>query len=391
MADESEELEQPQGSQEAEHWLDKITLLRIPGMGPVRYAQLRTIFSSDQAILEAPINQLCKILGEPARTYLRELKQQPSDNTLRAQAEADLSWLKENNAHLLDMESELYPELLKEIEPAPPLLYVQGSVELLSLPQIAIVGARNATPRGLENAHQFAKHLARMGFAITSGLALGVDAAAHQGALVAEGKTIAVIANGLDKVYPRQHQALAQAIIDGGGAIVSEYPIGTAPARENFPRRNRIISGLSLGVLVAEAAVKSGSLITARYALEQNREVFAIPGSIHNALSRGCHALIKQGAQLVESTDDMVDALSGYLAFKQEEKIRAKKVLPPLTEQQKRVMKYMDDAAQNFDVLAERCQLDPASLSRILMQLELQGLVEQDAAGAYLLAGIEAL
>ena len=219
------------------------------------------------------------------------------------------------NARAIPRTSKEYPVLLKQTSRAPPILYVRGSIEQLHMPQIAIVGSRRMTRVGQQNALSWSRFLANSGFTVTSGLALGIDGTAHQGALQAgSGGTIAVMATGIDKIYPKQHGFLAEQIVASGGCLVTEFALGTEPLAQHFPQRNRIISGLSLGVLVIEAALKSGSLITARTALEQNREVFAIPGSIHNPQSKGCHALIKQGAILAEKADDIVIELKGALA-----------------------------------------------------------------------------
>lgn len=225
---------------------------------------------------------------------------------------ADLAWLAGPNRHLLSLDDPRYPAQLRTVAGAPPVLFVQGDPDWLLRPQLAIVGSRQATPQGLENAQAFAAALAARGFVITSGLALGIDGAAHRGALKADGATIAVCATGLDRVYPARHKALAHEIA-AQGALVSEFPSGVPPLAEHFPRRNRILSGLSLGVLVVEAAPESGSLITARLALEQGREVFAIPGSIHNPMARGCHQLIRQGAKLTETVDDLLVELGPLL------------------------------------------------------------------------------
>jgi DNA processing protein len=229
--------------------------------------------------------------------------------------EADLRWLAQPTHHFLPIGSSGYPALLADLPDAPVGLFVRGDPDALNLPQIAIVGSRNPTSAGNDNARQFAAHLAQSGLAITSGLAIGIDAAAHRGALQASGRTIAVCGTGLDIDYPRANAGLA-AEIASTGALVSEFSLGTPAAKSNFPRRNRIISGLALGTLVVEAAVQSGSLITARLAADQGREVFAIPGSIHNPLARGCHRLIRQGAQLVETADDIfveLRAIAGAL------------------------------------------------------------------------------
>ena len=220
----------------------------------------------------------------------------------------ELAWLARDKANLVTMDGPGYPALLREIADPPPLLYVLGDPQALARPQIAIVGSRNPTAGGCRNAREFATALSRTGLIVTAGLSFGIDASAHRAALLAGGETIAVAGTGIDRVYPSQHRELAHAIAHQG-AVVSEFPLGCAPQRENFPTRNRIISGLSVGVLVVEAGIHSGSMITARLAAEQGREVFAIPGSIHSPLSRGCHALIRQGAKLVENTSDVLEEI----------------------------------------------------------------------------------
>lgn len=288
-----------------------------------------------------------------------------------AAADKTLRWCRENQVHCLTLLDKDYPPLLKEIAGAPPLLFVQGDPLLLSLPQLAMVGSRSASPQGVRTAEQFAGALAAHGFAITSGLALGIDAAAHRGALLS-GKTVAVLGTGVDVVYPRQHRQLYQQIVDQGGAIVSEFPPGTAPLPSHFPRRNRLISGLSLGVLVVEAALRSGSLITARYALEQGREVFAIPGSIHNPLSKGNHQLLKEGASLVESAADIVVQLGGMLGYLAEE-------MSPETPLRTEIGNILWDALGfdpvDMDTLVERTGLSAKDVTHMLMLLELDGKV----------------
>lgn len=236
----------------------------------------------------------------------------------------DLAWAEQPACRLLTMADVGYPQLLKEIDTSPPVLFVRGDVKLLSTMQIAIVGSRHPSRSGVENASDFAEYFSTRGLTITSGLALGIDGAAHRGALRGTGRTVAVMGNGLDGIYPRRHQRLADQIVEQGGVLVSEFSVGIGPKPEHFPRRNRIISGLSVGTLVVEAALKSGSLITARLALEQGREVFAIPGSIHNPLAKGPHALIQQGAKLVETALDVFEELKCFVrsaAFEQEEPI----------------------------------------------------------------------
>ncbi len=300
---------------------------------------------------------------------------------LEQKAQGVLSWCKDNHVFLLNITHFDYPPLLREIASPPIMLFVQGDFELLSLPQIAIVGSRHATGSGLNTAFGFAKMLADSGFVITSGLALGIDGAAHKGALET-GKTIAVLGTGADITYPKRHRDVHQKIIDGGGAIVTEFLPGTPPLAAHFPRRNRIISGLSLGTMVVEAALKSGSLITAKYAMEQGREVFAIPGSIHNALSKGTHSLLKQGATLVESAADIVEQLKGMLGHAALEAIPSSVPSMP-TNMPIKTDKHENELLLNaigfdpvdMDTLVERTGLSVVELNRQLMELQLEGVI----------------
>lgn len=306
------------------------------------------------------------------------------------------AWLSAPDHHLLRPDDPHYPPLLREISRPPSTLFVAGNPDVLTLPQLAIVGSRNATAEGADTARSFAAHLAAAGFCITSGLAEGIDAAAHLGALHAPGgRTIAVCGTGPDSVYPRRHAALAAQIVAAGGAIVSEFAPGTPVSRSNFPRRNRIISGLCVGVLVVEASVRSGALITARHAMEQGREVFAIPGSIHNPVARGCHRLIREGARLVETAADIVDELGGLLAGlqsgeqEQQSADRHETAAGGVISTSVSDMEHTDLLAAMgcnpvaVDVLASRCGLTIGELSSMLLILELQGLVRSLAGGRY--------
>lgn len=286
----------------------RLRLHALPELGPRRFAALLAAFGSASAALSAPA-AAWRSLGLPAASA----EARRSEATRQAAAEA-LRWLEGPERHLLMWDSEDYPALLAELADAPPLLFVEGARGVLGQPQLAVVGSRRASRPGLDTARAFARSLAGGGFAITSGLALGIDGAAHEGALEAGGPTLAVLGTGLCRLYPRRHLGLARRIVEGGGALLSELPLDCPPRPDNFPRRNRIISGLSLGVLVVEASPASGSLITARLAAEQGREVYAIPGSIHHPGARGCHELIRQGATLVERIDDILDGLSGWTA-----------------------------------------------------------------------------
>lgn len=301
------------------------------------------------------------------------------------------AWLAMPGHTVLGLDDAAYPTLLREIHRPPSALFISGDQALLGMPQIAIVGSRNATPGGAENAHRFAEYLAAHGFCITSGLAEGIDAAAHRGALAGGGKTIAVCGTGLDEVYPRRHAALAAEIVAAGGALVSEFAPGTPVRRDNFPRRNRIISGLSLGTLVVEAGQTSGALITARHATEQGREVFAIPGSIHNPLSRGCHRLIRNGAKLVETAADIVEELGGLLGgvgtLATAGQVGAERTATQddvLDSDYTALLDAMGFDPVDVDTLAERVGLTGAEVSSMLLVLELRDRVQSLTGGRYL-------
>jgi DNA processing protein len=355
-------------------------LLRTPGIDRERAAHALQSVGSAAALVSAPEATLSRLgIPEPARLALRS----PATEAL----DADLEWLAAPGHHLLPLTSPHYPPLLANTTGAPPALYVRGTIEVLSTPQLAIVGSRNPTAGGREAAFDFARHLAGCGLAITSGLAEGIDAASHRGALAAGGSTIAVCGTGLDRVYPEQHEELAAAIA-ASGALVSEFPPRTPPRREHFPQRNRIISGLSLGTLVVEAARHSGSLITARFASEQGREVFAIPGSIHSPLSRGCHRLIRDGAKLVEAADDILSELripltaaataTGIVPV-QEQAHAAER----LDKEYEILLDALGFDALGIDALIERSGLKPDVVASMLLILELKGLVEARPGGRY--------
>jgi DNA processing protein len=296
-------------------------------------------------------------------------------------------WLGASDCSLITWLDSRYPPLLREISAAPPLLFVRGDPDVLSLPQLSIVGSRSSTPGGAETASRFAGHLAQSGFCITSGLALGIDAAAHRAALTAGGRTIAVFGAGPDIIYPREHTSLADDIA-ANGALVSEFAPGCKPRRFQFPRRNRIISGLALGTLVVEAGLRSGALITARNAAEQGREVFAIPGSIHNPVARGCHQLIRSGAKLVETADDIIEELGGMFAgiAATIEQNLAPQFLPPdraLDSEYKRLLGLMGWDPVAIDTLIKRSGLTTEEVSSMLLILELEGRVEPLTGGCY--------
>ena len=350
-------------------------MIRTPGIGPRNGAALLERFGRPENIFAASAADLSRILGERADT-LEILSRGPDIPGV----EADLDWLAGEDRHLITRADPGYPPLLGTLADPPLALFVHGDPAVLQAPQLAIVGSRNPSPAGRENAVAFARAAAHVGLVITSGLALGIDGAAHQGALDVGGATIAVAGTGLDRVYPARHRELAHRIA-AHGALVSELPSGSPPLKEHFPRRNRILSGLALGTLVVEAAVRSGSLITARLAAEQGREVFAIPGSIHSPLSRGCHALIRDGAKLVETLDDIVAEL-GPLAASAAPRAGAS---PPLTPDPdaEQLLKTLGYEPVSVEILVERTGLTAATVSSMLLQMELNGLVAVCPGGSY--------
>ena len=302
---------------------------------------------------------------------------------------AALEWLEHERHHLVAWGEDNYPEMLTQITAPPLVLYANGDVEALHLPALAIIGSRNPTQGGVRNAQEFAKYLGGRGFVIVSGLAQGIDAAAHQGALDAGGKTVAFLGTGIDRVYPAVNRQLAHAIAQNG-VLLSEYPLGAAPESWHFPERNRLISGLSLGPLVVEAARRSGSLITARLATEQGREVFALPGSIHNALARGCHELIRQGAKLVESAGDILSELqplAGHMLETVDESTTSDSAPPESDDEYAELRRILSHDPTSIDDLEKQSGLTIDQLSSMLLILELHGEVESLSGGRYALAG----
>ena len=360
-----------------------LRLSLTPGLGNTGTRQLLTAFGSAQAVFEQTPDTL-RHLG--SARLADALQIEPTE--LAPRLGTTLEWLQgADNRRVVTLGDPGYPTALLDIEDPPCMLYMLGALDLSAqsaikrrAPFLAIVGSRNPTPQGKGNAREFAKVFGEAGICVVSGLALGVDGAAHDGALLGGGTTIAVVGTGLDRVYPKLHLALAHRIAEQG-LIISEFPLGTPPLMANFPRRNRIISGLSVGTLVVEAALKSGSLITARLAAEQGKEVFAIPGSIHSPQSRGCHALIKQGAKLVESAEDVLEELN--LPNK-----TASAIVGVGAEQENLPANDSLLAAVGFDlvsldVLQARTGLTTAALQAQLLALEMDGEIARLPGGLF--------
>lgn len=382
----------------ADDLADWLRLARVPGVGTQGQRALLAAFGLPGHIFAAGRGALAAVVGGAA-----------ADAVLAAPAQADiertLAWAGEAGNHILTLADAGYPRQLFDIADPPVLLYVKGEPALLSRPGIALVGARSATAAGEANAEAFARALAEQGLVVVSGLALGIDAAAHRGALAAGSAgagTVAVIGTGIDRIYPARNAALAREIA-AAGAVVSEFPLGTPPLQHNFPRRNRLIAGLAEGVLVVEAALGSGSLITARLATETGREVFAIPGSIHSPLSRGCHRLIRDGAKLVETAEDVVEELRGRLGWpapavapaasaggrrRRGTEPAAPAEAPPqaalaLGDETTRVLDAIGHDPTDLDTIAARCGLTVDALYAILLPLELEGRLAKLPGGRF--------
>ena len=348
-----------------------LRLLETPSVGLETARRLLSQFGSPEAVFEQNAAAWQDLLTRPQSAALAK----PPDH-LPDLVRNTWAWLQEDPSHqILALGDPDYPDALMQTADPPLLLYLHGRRELLAAPMLAIVGSRSPTPQGRDNAAAFAQALSQAGLTIVSGLALGVDGAAHQGALQGLGSTVAVVGTGLDQIYPRRHQALGRDI-QSRGLLVSEYALGMPPLAPNFPRRNRIIAGLARGCLVVEAALKSGSLITARLASEAGREVFAIPGSIHSLQSRGCHALIRQGAKLVETTQDVVEELPGFAA--QPVAPAASSAAEPaghFTGEQQQLLVAMGHDPVSLDELQSRSGWPAAELSAHLLELEMAGAV----------------
>jgi DNA processing protein len=355
-----------------------VALSLIKGLGSATLCQLLSQFGSPDAIFSANKSQLSEVVDQKLANAIHQGLDKES-------IASTLTWLQDEQNHLITLADATYPQQLLEITSPPAILYAKGSPQLLNTPCIALVGSRNATPQGEKNAEVFSENLCSQGITVVSGMALGIDGAAHRGALKANGATIAVVGTGLDIVYPAKHKALAHQIASQG-LILSEFPLGTPSMAQNFPRRNRIISGLSLGCLVIEANIDSGSLITARLATEQGREVFAIPGSIHSPLSKGCHQLIKQGAKLVESIDDVLSEIHLDSSKNKASSVSPNGLIPEranISPEANAVLALMGFEPIEFDNMMTLTGLTASALSTMLTLLELDGKICHLQGGKY--------
>ena len=342
-----------------------LALNQIPGLGNEGLRRLLQNFGNP-----------ARIFATPAHTLKQVVQPAVAEAIARGWDEAALApvacWLDDQRNSIITLADPGYPQALLNIPDPPLLLYVKGRCELLNRPALAVVGSRNATPQGSSNAEAFAQAASAAGLCIVSGMAHGIDAAAHRGGLCGQGSSIAVVGTGLDKIYPSANRDLAHQLAQEG-ALISEFPLGTPPLAANFPRRNRIISGLSLGCLVVEAGLQSGSLITARMALEQGRDVFAIPGSIHSPQAKGCHYLIKQGAKLVECAHDILEELGCHMAG----------ATMPTAPAEHPLFEHLGFDPVDLDSLCQRSGLTIEALSAILLQLELEGGIAALPGGLY--------
>lgn len=356
-----------------------LALHRAPLIGSLRFRRLVAHFGSPRAVFEAKRADWSAI-GIPAKTM--DYLSAPDWGAV----DADLRWLLDGPGHhCLTLDHPAYPALLREIADPPAVLFVNGNPEALSARHIAMVGSRDPTPTGQRIARDFACELVSRGAGVISGLAVGIDAASHRGALDGRGITVAVAGTGPDRIYPRYHASLADEILARGGALIAEYPTGTGPLAANFPRRNRIISGLALGTLVVEAAPRSGSLITARLALEQNRDVFAVPGSIHSPQSRGCNQLIQQGAKLVQQLADILEEYEFFSVAEPAATLSAGEEGP--ASEASGLLKYIAYEPTTVDTLVAATGLSAEMIATTLLDLELRGTVASLPGGAYIRCG----
>jgi DNA processing protein len=355
-----------------ENICDWLGLHLIPGLGNITYKNLLEAFEGDPGqVFHARLSDLMQVPGLRRELAEKIIKKEFLQDPLNA-----IKQLEDLDIDILTYQDSLYPSLLKEIHDPPMVLYIKGNPLPLNVTFIAVVGSRNPTTYGLKSAEKISQGLARRGIGVASGLANGIDSAAHMGCMNGLGFTIGVLGTGMDIIYPPSNKKLYE-LISRKGAVISEFPLHTPPEPKNFPIRNRIISGLSRATVVVEATLNSGSLITASLALEHNREVFAVPGSIESFKSKGCHFLIKQGAHLVENSDDILDELGFNYKYAPKTDTFEQGPLPPLPEKEKKIYEIIGDYPIHIDDIARQGALEPAQAAIILLEMELKGIVRQ--------------
>ena len=353
---------------EISYWL---ALSLIPGIGSILIQRLLDRFKTPEAVFRAPMKELVKIEGL-GKKLAGQIQKGPLEKTV----ERELSLLKEAGGKIVTLKEDDYPKRLKDIYDPPALLYVRGELRREDELAVAIVGSRKTSPYGRWITEKIGQDLARHGVAVVSGMARGIDSVAHKGALQGGGRTIAVLGCGVDVIYPSENRNLFHQIIEHG-AILSEFPMGSPPEGGHFPRRNRIISGLSIGAVIVQASAESGSLITARYALEQGREVFAVPGNVGAEGSRGTNQLIKEGAKLVESSEDILEEILPQWSREKEMPLKREIPVPDLTKEEGVLYKLLGEIPLHIDAIIRESEWDPGKVSSLLLNLELKGLISQ--------------
>ena len=353
-------------AEDISYWL---ALSLTPGVGSTLFKRLLDRFNSPEAVFHTTLGELSEVEGLGEKVA-KEILKGPKD------VEKELKQIEEAGAKTLTIRDELYPRRLREIYDPPPLLYIRGELKKEDDFAVSIVGSRKTSPYGRWITEKISRELARQGTTIVSGMARGIDAVAHMGAISEDGRTVAVLGCGVDVIYPPENKSLFRGIIDHG-AILSEFPMGAPPEGGHFPKRNRIISGLSLGVVVIQAGAKSGSLITAGYALEQGREVFAVPGNVGGASSQGTHRLIKEGAKLVESSEDILDELLPQWRKEKEADRETERAGPDLSNEESALFELLTETPLHIDGIIRESRLEPGRVSSLLLNLELKGLVLQ--------------
>ncbi len=348
-----------------------VALHLVPGVGSVLIKRLLERFGTPEAVFRASVKELLEVEGLSTKVA-EEIRKGPSEEAVKR----EIALVERTGAKILTLKDEDYPSRLRNIYDPPPLLYLKGELRKGDELAISIVGSRKTTPYGRWVTERISQALARNGLTIVSGMARGVDSVAHWGAISGGGRTIAVLGCGVDVVYPRENRTLYTRIIEQG-AVLSEFPMGSPPEGGHFPKRNRLISGLSLGVVVVEAGPESGSLITANYALEQGREVFAIPGNVGAGGSRGTNRLIKEGAKLVESSEDILEEILPQWQKEREKNEEARPKGPELTEEESQIYEVLSETPLHIDEIIRESRLDPGSVSSLLLILELKGLITQ--------------